>query len=131
MLVLILIILFYCKGYKEIRSCTKFIIKWQLKTINTSYERIWKISLLELIKTYSENKNLINKYRYFLESNIDGVKRLLVLVYLNRDNDAKRFKTRIYYLSKGVIKNYKVIINRKYHKSISILNLGLMGLFKR
>ena len=34
------------------------------------------------------------------------------LVYLNR-NDVKRFKTRRYYLPKGKIKNYNVIINGK------------------
>ena len=48
-----------------------------------------------------------------MESNFVGVKRLFVLVYLNRDNDVKRFKTRRYYLTKGRIKNYNVIINGK------------------
>ena len=35
------------------------------------------------------------------------VNRLFVLVY------SKRFKTRIYYLPKGIIKDYNIIINRK------------------
>ena len=48
-----------------------------------------------------------------MESNFVGVNRLFVLVYLNRDNDVKRFKTRRYYLTKGRIKNYNVIINGK------------------
>ena len=36
-----------------------------------------------------------------------GVDRMFVLVYLNR------FKTQRYYLPKGIIKNYNVIINGK------------------
>ena len=48
-----------------------------------------------------------------MESNFVGVNRLFVLVYLNRDNDVKRFKTRRYYLTKARIKNYNVIINGK------------------
>ena len=36
-----------------------------------------------------------------------------MLVYLNRDNDVKRFKTQRYFLPKGIIKNCNVIINGK------------------
>ena len=32
---------------------------------------------------------------------------------MNRDNDVKQFKTQRYYLPKGIIKNYNVIINGK------------------
>ena len=32
---------------------------------------------------------------------------------MNRDNDAKQFKFRRYYLPKRIIKNYNVIINGK------------------
>ena len=64
-------------------------------------------------KTKSENKNVKNEYRYFLESNFVKVNRLLVLVYSNQDPDSKRFKTRRYYLPKDIIKNYNVIINEK------------------
>lgn len=35
------------------------------------------------------------------------------MVYTNRDDNAKRFKARKYYLPKGVIRNYNVIINGK------------------
>ena len=55
-------------------------------------------------KRKSEKKNTPNKYRYFLESNFVGVNRLFVLVYLNRNDDVKRFKAKI-------IKNCNVIIN--------------------
>ena len=48
-----------------------------------------------------------------MESNFVGVNRLFLLVYLNRDNDVKQFKTRRYYLTKGRIKNYNVIVNGK------------------
>ena len=64
-------------------------------------------------KTKSENKNTRNEYRYFLESNFVGVNRLLVLVYSNQDDNAKRFKVKRYYLPKGIIDNYNVIISGK------------------
>ena len=71
-------------------------------------------------KTKSENKNTKSEYRYFLKSNFFGVNRLFVLVYANQDDASKRFKTRRYYLPKGIIKNYNVIINGKnfYDQSI-------------
>ena len=52
-----------------------------------------------------------NEYsKYVLESNFLEVNRLFVLVYLNRNNDVKRFITRRYYLQKHIIKDYKIII---------------------
>ena len=45
------------------------------------------------IKQKSKNKSTANEYRYFLESNFVGVKRLSVLVYSNQDNNAKRSKS--------------------------------------
>ena len=64
-------------------------------------------------KTKNENENRTNEYRYFLESNSVGVNRLFVLVYSNQYADAKRFKTRRYYLPTGITKNYNVITNEK------------------
>ena len=52
---------------------------------------------MNMYKAKSENKNVANEYRYFLESNFIEVKRLFVLVYL----------------PKGIIKNYNFIINGK------------------
>ena len=49
------------------------------------------------IYIYIYNKNTANEYRYFLESNFVGVNRLFVLIYLNRNNDVKRFNDRIIY----------------------------------
>ena len=45
---------------------------------------------------------------------------MLVLVFPNQNNDSKRFLTSKYYLPKGIIKNYNVIINGKdfYNQSI-------------
>ena len=45
---------------------------------------------------------------------------MFVLVYSNQDDDSKRFNTRRYYLPKGIIKNYNVIISGKnfYNKPI-------------
>ena len=49
----------------------------------------------------------------FIKSNFVRVNRLFVFVHSNQDNDSKRFKSQIYYLPKGIIKNYNVIINGK------------------
>ena len=64
-------------------------------------------------KTKNENKNRTNEYRYFFESNFVGANRLFVLVYTNQDAHAKRFKAKIYYVPKGIIDNYNVIISGK------------------
>ena len=46
---------------------------------------------------------------------------MFVSVYLNRNNDVKRFEAKSYYLPNGIIKNYKMIINGKnfYDKPIN------------
>ena len=64
-------------------------------------------------ETKSENENTTNEYRYFLELNFVGVNRLFVLVYTNETNNAKRFNARKYYIPKGIMKYYNVIINGK------------------
>ena len=64
-------------------------------------------------KIKSETKTTANEYRAFLESNFIRVNRLFVLADLNRDNDVKQFKTQRYYLPKGIMKNYNVIISGK------------------
>ena len=64
-------------------------------------------------KTKSDNKNTANEFKYFLESNISVVNRLFDLVYTNHGNNTKRFNAQKYYLPKGIIKNYNVIINGK------------------
>ena len=64
-------------------------------------------------KTKSENKITTNEYRQFLESNFEGVNRLFVLVYINRDDASKRFKAKMYYLPKGFIYSYHIIMNGK------------------
>ena len=64
-------------------------------------------------KTKIEMKNTTSEYRYFFESNFLGVNRIFVLFYSNVDDNAKRYKARRYHLSKVVIKNYFIIVNRK------------------
>ena len=59
------------------------------------------------------NKNTSNEYRHFLELNFVGVNRLFVLVYKNQDDDVKRFKARRYYIPKGIIDDFIIIINPK------------------
>ena len=48
-----------------------------------------------------------------LKSGCVGVNRLLVLIYLNQDNNSKKYKAKRYYLPKCIIKNYNVIISGK------------------
>ena len=64
-------------------------------------------------KTKSENKNTRSEFRYSPKSNFVGVNILFVLVYSNKNDDTKRFEAKKYYLPKGIIKNYNVIINGK------------------
>ena len=56
---------------------------------------------------------MINKYRYFLESDFVGVNRLFVLIYSNTDDKSKSYKSQRYYLPKGIIRNCNVIIDGK------------------
>ena len=44
---------------------------------------------------------------------LESIDIQVVIVYANQDNNSKRFKTRRDYLPKGIIDNYKVIINGK------------------
>ena len=64
-------------------------------------------------KTISDIKITTSKYRCLLESNFVEVNRLFVLVYSNKDANAKRFNVRRYCSPKDIIKNYNVIINGK------------------
>ena len=52
----------------------------------------------------------INIYIFLNQILLDSIDYLFVSVYLNRDSDVKQFKTRKYFLPKGIIKNYNVII---------------------
>ena len=48
-----------------------------------------------------------------MQSSFVGVNRLFVSVYSNEDSNSKRFKSRRYYLPKGIIDHCNVINNRK------------------
>ena len=61
----------------------------------------------------SQSKDTKNEFRYFLESNSVGVNWLFELSYSYEDGNAKSCKAKKYYLPKGIIKNYSVIINGK------------------
>ena len=66
------------------------------------------------IQQKNEITNIANgKFRHFLKSKFVEVNRLFAVVYLNRNNDAEQFKTRKYYLPKGIIVNYNVTIYGK------------------
>ena len=91
--------------------------------MKTSHQRILKISLWsEYIKTV-ENKNTRNEYMYFLNSNFLGVNRLSVLIYSSQDDNAKKFKARRYYLSKGIIENYNVINGKNFYEQSIYYNM--------
>ena len=49
-------------------------------------------------KTKSENKNATKEYRFFFESKFVRVNRFFVLVYSNKDNNKKKYKTGRNYL---------------------------------
>ena len=93
------------------------------KLLSKGFERIvyWNE-----YKTKSENKNTTNEYRYFPKSNFVRVNRLLVLIYSKQDNNTKRYNALRYYLAKGIIKNYNVIINGK-----NIFNQRIDSVIKR
>ena len=63
--------------------------KRQSKTIKSSYQRL---VYRNEYKAKSENKNITNKYRYFLKSNFVGVNKLFVLAYKNEDIASKNLK---------------------------------------
>ena len=95
------IVLYLCPG-KDNQKLPKFISKgFEISTYWNEY------------KTKSEIKSTTSEHRYFLESIFVGVTWLFVLVYLNKSNDVKRYSIKKYYLPKGIIKTFKVIINGK------------------
>ena len=50
---------------------------------------------------------MANEFRYFLNSN------LFVLIYSNKDGNAKIYEANSYSLPKAIVKNHNVIINKK------------------
>ena len=53
------------------------------------YGNAYKTKNKRIKKKKKKNKNAANKYIYFPKSNFGSTNRLLVLVYLNRNNDVK------------------------------------------
>ena len=72
-------------------------------------------------KTKSENKYGTNKYGYFHESNFVGVNRLFELIYLNRNNDVKRFNARKYNLPKVLSKIITLLSMKKTFMSKQLI----------
>ena len=64
-------------------------------------------------KRKTKNENTTNEYRYFLESNFVRINKLIVLVFSNKHDNAKRVKTQRHCLPKGIMKNYNVNISGK------------------
>ena len=61
------------------------------------------------------NERRANEFRYFLESNLDGINRFFVLVCSNQDDNAKRLKVKRYYSPKGIIDNYVIITRKNFY----------------
>ena len=59
------------------------------KPLSKGFERSVYLNEYE---TKSNNKNTRNEFRFFVESNLVGVNRLIVLAYTNQDAAPKRFK---------------------------------------
>ena len=110
---LLIIILLLLSKIVIICSCYNFISKIQQKIIKFLSKAFERSVYWNEYKTKCDNKNTTNEFRYFLESYFVAVNRLLVLVYSSQDADSKRFKAKRYYLPKGIIKNYNIIINGK------------------
>ena len=64
-------------------------------------------------KTKNENKNIANKYRYFLESSFVGVNRLLNFSLFQSRLQFKNIYREKVLFTKSIIKNYTLIIDRK------------------
>ena len=93
--------------------CCHFINKRQLKLLKRFSKGFERSVYWNEYKTKSENKNTTSDCRYVFECNFVAVNRLFVLVYLNWDNDVKRYTVQRYYIPKSIIKSYEVIISRK------------------
>ena len=103
-------IIFTIKDIKLYAPALTLLAKDNKKLLSKGFER--SVYLNEY-KTKSQNRNTINRYRYFLESNFVGVNRLFVLVYSNQDDNANRYGARRQYPPKGIIQNYNAIIIAK------------------
>ena len=79
---------------KIVCPCSHFISKRQSKLLS---KKNLKDQCIGMNVKQSENENMTNEYRFFLESNFAVVKRLFVLVNSNEDNNAKRYKAKTYY----------------------------------
>ena len=98
--------------HKTICSCRHFINKRQPKLSKLSSKGFEdQFVAMSIQKKKRGNEITTNEYRYFLESNFVGVNNFFVLVYSYQDQNCKRFVTLKYYLPKGIIDHYNVIIN--------------------
>ena len=111
---LILIILFLLSKTENYMSLSSFYQHKDNQKLSKFLGKVFKRLLyLNEYKTKCENKNTTNEYRYFVESNYVGVKRLFVMIYPKQSGSVKRFNGKKYYLPKVIIKYYNIIVNRK------------------
>ena len=111
---------FYYQRHKIISSCCNFASKRNQKLPKLHVKGFERSGYWNEYETKSYIKNTRNKFRFFLESNCAGVRKLFVLVYSKEDAFSKRFKAKRYYLPEGIIDNYNLIINEKktYYQAI-------------
>ena len=93
-------------------SSLQFFNKSQPKASKPLRKEFDRSVFLNEYDTKSHNKDTTNECRYFLKSIFLGVNRLSWFIQ-TRIAAQKRCKAQRYYLQKGVIKNYSVIINGK------------------
>ena len=106
-------IIFTIKNAKLYVPVRNFISKRQSKLSKPLSKGFERSVYWNEYKTKSDIKNTTNKFRFSLESHFVGVNRLFVIVYTNQDAASRRFIAKRYYLPKGIIDNYNVIINGK------------------
>ena len=114
MMVLTLIIFIFLSKTPNYMFLLSLYQQTTIKNYQNLFAKVLKDQCIGMnLKQKVKNKNSTNEHRYFFEPNFVGFNRLFVLIYLNRDNDVKGFKSQRYCLPKCIIQNYNVIINRK------------------
>ena len=103
---------------------TKLYVPVAIKSYQNFFVEDLKDQFTDSIKTKIENKNMRNECRHFLKSNLVEVKRLFVLIYLNRSNHVKRFNIWKNNLPKMIIDNYNATIVGKFFMKIQLIQIS-------
>ena len=102
---------YYLLRQKIKYPCCNFLAKDNQKVSKLFRKGLEGSAFWNEFKAKCEDKNTTNKYRYFLKSNFIWVNWLFI--NKSRCQFEKIYKTRRYYFTKDIIKNYNVIIKQK------------------